>query len=288
AELIEIDSKYFETERLSNEDLEKAKNLLKDEQKSVDEIINIFADGNINIAIGPIKNVKNTITRAKELINNNEINQALTLLDRCQIEIDDFLNNLEDEESKKKLSNINEKNENIKLLQEKYADSFSKNQLIKKESIKRNERIKAIESEVESWKNLLSNSQKMVTELTERKNKLLSQLNERDQQPKAQAEKKGQATEGLRISQNEKIENEKIIEETDKKINALSPEIVKSPVVQKPISITSPLPKEGKTPKITAKRYMNKIPITKVGKETPSKETAKIILLTKLFRFIPV
>ena len=225
AELIEIDSKYFETEKLSNEDLEKAKNLLKDEQKSVDEIINIFADGNINIAIGPIKNVKNTITRAKELINNNEINQALTLLDRCQIEIDGFLDNLEDEESKKRLSNINEKNENIKLLQEKYADSFSKNQSIKKESVKRNERIKAIESEVESWKNLLSNSEKMVTELTERKNKLLSQLNERDQQPKAQAERKGQITEGLRISQNEKIENEKIIEETDKKINSLRLEL---------------------------------------------------------------
>ncbi|WP_020169719.1 chromosome segregation SMC family protein [Candidatus Pelagibacter communis] len=225
ADLIEIDSKYFETEKLSNEDLEKAKNLLKDEQKSVDEIINIFADGNINIAIGPIKNVKNTITRAKELINNNEISQALTLLDRCQIEIDGFLDNLEDEESKKKLSNINEKNENIKLLQEKYADSFSKNQSIKKESVKRNERIKAIESEVESWKNLLSNSEKMVSELTERKNKLLSQLNERDQQPKAQAERKGQITEGLRISQNEKIENEKIIEETDKKINSLRLEL---------------------------------------------------------------
>ena len=159
------------------------------------------------------------------MINNNEINQALTLLDRCQIEIDSFLNNLEDEDSKKKLTNINEKNENIKLLQEKYTDSFSKNQSIKKESVKRNERIKAIESEVESWKNLLSNSEKMVSELTERKNKLLSQLNERDQQPKAQAERKGQITEGLRISQNEKIENEKIIEETDKKINSLRLEL---------------------------------------------------------------
>ncbi|MDB9698961.1 chromosome segregation protein SMC [Candidatus Pelagibacter sp.] len=225
AELIEIDSKYFETEKLSNEDLEKEKKLLKDEQKSVDEIINIFADGNINIAIGPIQNVKNTITRAKELINNNEINQALALLDRCQIEIDSFLNNLEDEDSKKKLTNINEKNENIKVLQEKYTDSFSKNQSIKKESVKRNERIKAIESEVESWKNLLSNSEKMVSGLTERKNKLLSQLNERDQQPKAQAERKGQISEGLRISQNEKIENEKIIEETDKKINSLRLEL---------------------------------------------------------------
>ena len=224
-ELIEIDSKYFETEKLSNEDLEKAKNQLNEEQKAVDEIIEIFANGNINISIDPIKDVINTIGKIKELINSNEANQALTLLDRTKIELNNFLNNLANDESKSKLTDIDEKNSNIKLLQEKYADSFSKNQSIKKESIKRNERIKAIESEVESWKNLLSNSQKMVTELTERKNKLLSQLNERDQQPKAQAEKKGQATEGLRISQNEKIENEKIIEETDKKINSLRLEL---------------------------------------------------------------
>ena len=225
SELIEIDSKYFETEKLSNEDLEKAKKQLHEEQKAVNKIIEIFANGNINISIDPIKEVINTIEKIKELINNNEANQALTLLDRTKIELNNFLNNLANDESKNKLTDINEKNSNIQLLQEKYTDSFSKNQSIKKESIKRNERIKAIETEVESWKNLLSNSQKMVTELTERKNKLLSQLNERDQQPKVQAEKKGQATEGLRISQNEKIENEKIIEETDKKINSLRLEL---------------------------------------------------------------
>jgi len=224
-ELIEIDSKYFETEKLSNEDLEKAKHQLKEEQKAVDRIIEIFANGNINISIDPVKEVINTIEKIKELINNNEANQALTLLDRTKIELKNFLNNLANDESRNKLTDINEKNDNIKLLQEKYADSFSKNQSIKKESIKRNERIKAIETEVESWKNLLSNSEKMVAELTERKNKLLSQLNERDQQPKAQAEKKGQATEGLRISENEKIENEKIIEKTDKKINSLRLEL---------------------------------------------------------------
>ena len=225
SELIEIDSKYFETEKLSNEDLDKAKNQLNEEQKAVDKIIEIFANGNINISIDPIRGVINTIEKIKELINNNEANQALTLLDRIKMELNNFLNNLANDESKSKLTDINEKNVNIKLLQEKYTDSFSKNQSIKKESIKRKERIKAIETEVESWKNLLSNSQKMVTELTDRKNKLLLQLNERDQQPQVQAEKKGQTTEGLRISQNEKIENEKIIEETDKKINSLRLEL---------------------------------------------------------------
>jgi len=224
-ELIEIDSKYFETEKLSNEDLEKAKKLLKDEQKAVDGIINIFANSNINISIDPIKEVIKTIEKIKELINDNETNQALTLLDRTKIELNNFLNNLADDENKKKLTDVNEKNDNIKLLQEGYADSFSKNQSIKKESIKRNERIKAIETEVESWKNLLSKSQKMVVELTERKNKLLLQLNERDRKPQTQAEKKGQITEGLRISENEKIENENIIEKTDKEIKSLRLEL---------------------------------------------------------------
>ena len=245
SELIEIDSKYFETEKLSNEDLEKAKNQLNEEQKAVDEIIEIFANGNINISIEPIRDVINTIEKIKELINSNEVNQALTLLDRTKMELGNFLNNLANDESKNKLTDINEKNDNIKLLQEKYANSFSKNQSIKKESIKRNERIKAIETEVESWKNLFSNSQKMVTELTERKNKLLSQLNERDQQPKVQAEKKGQTTEGLRISQHEKIENEKIIEDTDKKINSLRLEL--NDVQEKSIQIRERKASSGAT-----------------------------------------
>ena len=220
-ELIEIDSKYFETEKLSNEDLDNAKNNLENEQKSVDDIINIFADGNININIDPIIGVNNNLEKVKKLINNNEASQALTLLDRCKIELNDFLKNLEKDESKNKLKNINEKNKNIKLLQENYADSFSKNQSIKKESIKRNERIKTIEVEIESWKNLLSNSEKMVKELSDRKNKFSIQLNQLETQPQIQAEKKGQISENLRISEKEKIDNEMIIEQIDKKINDL-------------------------------------------------------------------
>ena len=220
-ELIEIDSKYFETEKISNQDLQSAKNKLKEEQKEVDKIIDIFANGNINISTDPIREVINIIEKTKELITNNKISQAFTLLDRSKIELNNFLNSFANDESKNKLLDINKKNDNIKLLQENYADSFSKNQSIKKESIKRNERIKTIETEIDSWKNLLSNSEKMVKELSERKDKLLSQLSQRDQQPKIQAERKGQITEGLRISEKEKIENEKIIDETDKKINSL-------------------------------------------------------------------
>ena len=221
SDLIEIDSKYFETEKLSNEDLENAKNELEKEQKEVDEVVNNLADDTIKISIGPIKNVKNSISRAKELIDSNEINQAVTLLDRCNMELDNFINDLKNEKSRTELLSVNEKSQNIKILQEKYADAYSKNQSIKNESVKRNERIKTIETEIESWKNLLSNSEKMVNELTERKNKLSKQLNDLENQPRVQAERKGQITENLRISDEEKIENEKIIEETDKKIETL-------------------------------------------------------------------
>merc|ERR1712086_1218958 len=73
----------------------------------------------------------------------------------------------------------------------------------------------------------------------------LSQLNERDQQPKIQAEKKGQITEGLRISEKEKIENENIIKETDKKINSLRLEL--NEVQEKSIQIRERKASSGAT-----------------------------------------
>ena len=225
ADLIEIDSKYFETEKLSNEDLENAKKELKKEQEAVDEVVNNIAEGSINTSLGPIKNVKNSINRAKELIDSNEIQQAVTLLDRCNMELDNFLNDLKNEKSRQELLNVNEKSQNIKQLQEKYADAYSKNQSIKNESIKRNERIKTIETEIESWKNLLSNSEKMVAELIERKNKLSDQLKELENQPRVQSERKGQISENLRISDKEKVDNDIVIEETDKRIETLRTEL---------------------------------------------------------------
>ena len=61
----------------------------------------------------------------------------------------------------------------------------------------------------------------MVSQLTERRSKLNDQLSKLDNQPKLQAEKKGQITEGLRISEEEKKENEEIINSTDEKIENL-------------------------------------------------------------------
>ena len=60
----------------------------------------------------------------------------------------------------------------------------------------------------------------MVNELTERKSKLNLQLEKLDSQPKLQAEKKGQISEGLRMAEQEKTENDSIINSTDEKIES--------------------------------------------------------------------
>jgi len=165
-ELIEIDSKYYDTEKKSNEDLDETKNKLKIE-----------------------------IDKVKELINARKNDEAITILENCKIII------------------------------EAYADSYSKNKNIKNESIKRKERIQIIDTEIESWKNLLMNSEKMVNQLNERKNKLSDQLNTLEKQPQTQAEKKGQISESLRSAESENNENQILIEELENKINSLRSEL---------------------------------------------------------------
>ena len=168
-ELIEIDSKYYDTEKKSNEDLDAAK-----------------------------KKLNHEIDKVKEMISAKKNDEAISFLENCKIII------------------------------EEYANFYSKNQNIKRDSIKRNERIKIIEKEIESWKNLLINSEKMINELNERKQKLIKKLEELEKQPQSQAEKKGQISESLRLAEKEKLENEEIIEKTDIKISNLNSELNKT------------------------------------------------------------
>ena len=65
----------------------------------------------------------------------------------------------------------------------------------------------------------------MITELNERKKKLNLKLVELEKQPQSQAEKKGQISENLRLSEKEKQENEIIIEKIDSEISKLSNEL---------------------------------------------------------------
>ena len=220
-ELIEIDSKYYETEKKSDEDLAKAVEKLNEEQKSVEKIINIFGGENFEKNISKLNEIKSQLNYAKNYLKEQKLDDVANILETSNANLDDIINSFENSENKNKIKEIISKNENIKKFQEDYANSFSKNQSIKNESIKRNERIKTIETEIESWINLLTNSEKMVTELNARKNKLSEKLNKLETAPQTQAEKKGQISESLRTSEIEKQEDETTINEIDKKINSL-------------------------------------------------------------------
>ena len=224
-ELIEIDSKYYETEKLSNQDLDVAKENLKREQDKVDRILDTFSSENLKKNIEKINKIIDQITAAKNLINEQNNSAALKVLDECKENLSYLNIKIKDAEEGDKITVLNETNEIIKKLQEKYADIYSNNQNIKKESVKRNERIQKIDLEIESWKNLLTNSEKMVRELNDRKNKQTLKLNDLEKQPQLQAEKKGQISESLRISEKEQNENETIIVEIDDKILKLSNEL---------------------------------------------------------------
>ena len=224
-ELIEIDSKYYETEKLSNQDLDVAKENLKREQDKVDRILDTFSSEILKKNIEQINKIIDQITAAKNLINEQNNSAALKVLDECKENLSYLNIKIKDAEEGDKITVLNETNEIIKKLQEKYADIYSNNQNIKKESVKRNERIQKIDLEIESWKNLLTNSEKMVRELNDRKNKQTLKLNDLEKQPQLQAEKKGQISESLRISEKEQNENETIIVEIDDKILKLSNEL---------------------------------------------------------------
>ena len=220
-DLIEIDSKYFDTEKKSNEDLDNAKSALKKEQEIVENIIGQFSYENLRKNIDNIKNINLEIDKVQNLLNENNISMAMNILHNCKTQLTNLVQNIDEGEDSAKISEVNSKNESIKKLQEEYADSYSKNQNIKNESLKRKERIKVIEKELESWKNLLSKSEKMVSQLNDRKSKLNEKLIELENQPQSQAEKKGQISENLRISEKEKIDNEKLIDELDQNVSRL-------------------------------------------------------------------
>ena len=226
-ELIEIDSKYYDTEKQSNADLEVAKTDLKTEQEKVDNLLKNFSSESLKKNLHTINEVKSNIDKIIQLLNSNNSSEALVVLETCKTTLNFLVQTINENDDHKKISDISSKNETIKKLQEVYADIYSKNQNLKKESIKRSERVKTIDKEIDSWRNLLKNSEKMVQELRERKNKLNFKFAELEKQPQSQAEKKGQISENLRLSENEKNENETLIEEIDKKINDLREELDK-------------------------------------------------------------
>ena len=171
------------------EDIEREKNIileatsnekrLKEEKNELIEIDSKYYDTEKKSS-EDLNVTKNRLTaeidKVRELVNAQKNEEAIVILD------------------------------NFKTIIEVYADSYSKNQNIKNESIKRKERIGAIDTEIESWKNLKFNSEKMSKELEERIGKVKIDLDKSAKLPEEIAEKKGRLTQNTSDTENKKQE----------------------------------------------------------------------------------
>jgi len=156
------------------------------------------------------------VNKSKESLSDLK-NQLNVIISKIEIIIDN-----KELMSKDMLSELKVIIDKITLSQEEYAIFFSKNETVKNDSIKRKERIKNIDIELENWKNLKSNSEKMIFELQSRKDKIITEIEENQKNPERLATKKGQNIQNLDNTKkrSEELEEDlKISEERFNKIN---------------------------------------------------------------------
>ena len=163
-----------------------------------------------------------------ETKSSKELQISKTELNKLQNQLDTILDQIEDDiDNDKKLSKQTFKNlkqlvQKITLSQEEYAEKYGKNKSIESDSIKRKERIKNIDVELENWGNLKTNSKKMISKLNDRSNKIKLEINENQKNPERIVTSKGQNLQNLENikKRNEEIENELI--EAEKKYNSIN------------------------------------------------------------------
>ena len=148
-----------------------------------------------------------------ETVSSKELASSKTALNNLQVKLDTLLDKIEEyiDQSKKLTKDIFQELKQIvkkiTLSQEEYAEKYGKNRSIQSDSIKRKERIKNIDVELENWRNLKSNSEKMISELNERRNKIQAEQDENQKNPERIATSKGQNLQNL---ENTKKRNEEI------------------------------------------------------------------------------
>jgi chromosome segregation protein len=160
--------------------------------------------------------------------SSQELNLSKTSLNNLQTQLDALLDTIEayiDQDKKLTKDVFQELKKLVKKItisQEVYAENYGKNKSIQSDSIKRKERIKNIDVELKNWRNLKSNSEKMIFELNERRNKIQIEQNENQKNPERIATSKGQNLQNLENTKkrNEEIEIELV--DAEKKYNFIN------------------------------------------------------------------
>ena len=177
---------------------------------------------------------KNELLKTEKKISNTELkseqdlNQSKSGLQKLQSQLDKVINEIEGyiDSDKKLTRDLFEKLKQIvnqiTASQEQYASKYGKNESIKSDSIKRRERIKNIDIEFENWKNLKTNSDKMIKELNERKNKIKKEINENQKNPEKIATTKGQNIQNVENTKKRSEELDEELNKAEKKYNLIN------------------------------------------------------------------
>ena len=191
--LIDTEKKYYDLEKKTDNDLQIATNELKKEQDGLEKISKeLIFSSNTEQDLNILKQSVSSLEKSQECIAEGNISKASNFINQTSNNLKTIISDLENKVSKKTQEEFRKLNDKIKISQEKYANAFSKNQSIKTDSIKRQERIKNIHIEIQNWKNLKFNSEKMSKELNERMDKVKVDLENIAKLPEQMAIKKGQ------------------------------------------------------------------------------------------------
>ncbi len=163
-----------------------------------------------------------------ETISSKELSTSKSNLNSLQNQLEEMLDEIEnyiDQEkklTKKIFSDLKELVKKITTSQEEYAEKYGKNKSIQSDSIKRKERIKNIDIELDNWRNLKSNSEKMISKLEERRSKIKIELDENQKNPERIATSKGQNLQNLENTKKRNAEIETELLNAEKKYNLIN------------------------------------------------------------------
>jgi len=160
-----------------------------------------------------------------------DLDASSSKLQKLQVQLDNLINEIgtyidaDRKLSKEIFEELKQLINKITSSQEEYAIYFGKNETIKSDSIKRKERINNIDQELENWKDLKLNSEKMVLELSERRKKLNIELEENQKNPEKIAINKGQNLQNLENTKKQSEELEVEIESAETRFNSINEEL---------------------------------------------------------------
>ena len=203
--LIDTEKKYYDLEKQTQLDLQIATEELKKEQDKLEIISkNLSLNSQSKEFINYLNNINQNLENAKIYLENNENKKALDAIDNIILSVKDESKKFKTATEKNSVNEITELTNKIKLSQEKYAFSLSKHHSIQTETVRRQARIKNIDIEIQSWKNLKFNSEKMAKELLSRVDKIKAEIEIIAKLPETIAIKKGQLMENTSTTENEK------------------------------------------------------------------------------------